>query len=94
MAGFEDFDARAGKFGLDDFGLGFELGFIDNRVGSHQFGEDRSDIAETEDVVHFDHGGVGRSFQRGFLDVLDILLVCLVAYILRTKASVNFGRSV
>ena len=74
MAGFEDFGACAGEFGLDEFGLGFELGFVDIEDGFVELGEDGSDIAETEDVEHFYRGGVGGGFQRGFLDVLDVFV--------------------
>lgn len=74
VAGLEDFRAGAGEFGLDEFGLGFELRFIDIEDRFVELGEDGSDIAETEDIEHFDRGSVGGSFQRGFLDVLDVFV--------------------
>lgn len=74
VACFEEFDAGGGEFGLDEFGLGFELRFINIKCGLIQFGEDRSDIPETEDVEHFDGGSVGGSFQRSFLHALDVFV--------------------
>jgi hypothetical protein len=74
VAGFEDFDACVGEFGLDEFGLGLELGFINIEDRLVELGEDRSDVAETEDVEHFHRGGVGGGFQRGFFDVLDVFV--------------------
>ena len=63
VACFKEFDACAGEFGLDEFGLGFKLRFINVKGRFVELGEDRGDIAETEDIEHFDRGSVGRSFS-------------------------------
>jgi hypothetical protein len=63
VASFEEFDAGGGEFGLDEFGLGLEIRFINVQGRLVQFGEDGGDIAEAEDIEHFYRGSVGRGFQ-------------------------------
>lgn len=72
VSGLEDFYAGGGEFGLDEFGLRLEIRFINVQGRLVELGEDGGYIPEAEDIEHFYRGSIGGSFQRGFLDVLDV----------------------
>src|ERR1039458_7992902 len=90
---FEDLHPHFRENALQNFALGFQLRFTDIENWFVHLRQDGREIAFAHYVEHLNHSRVGRVSNDSWSMCRMYSSVCLLAYMPRTKPSVNLGRS-